>query len=164
MARNGQIARHPERPVAAGPLVAVVAAGLPVVAVGGGGAYAPESRIPYVATDNEAIATAAAEHLLERALQHFGYYGLRPSPTSVWSEARAAAFKHAIAKAGRTSAVLLAWHDCEGRGPCQSSRPWQRAVVAPRAGFRSIAYMTTVLSRHNGTTPAALRTAARGGH
>jgi len=45
------------------PLVAqaVVAAGLPVVAVGGGGgAYAPESDIPYVATDNEAIAILAA--------------------------------------------------------------------------------------------------------
>jgi ABC-type sugar transport system substrate-binding protein len=40
---------------------AVVAAGLPVVAVGGGGgAYAPESDIPYVATDNEAIAILAA--------------------------------------------------------------------------------------------------------
>jgi LacI family transcriptional regulator len=96
------------------PLVAqaVVAAGLPVVAVGGGGgAYAPESDIPYVATDNEAIAILAAEHLIERALQHFGFYGLRPSPASVWSDARAAAFEHAITKAGRTSAVLLARHD-----------------------------------------------------
>jgi LacI family transcriptional regulator len=36
-------------------------------------------------------------------------------------------------------------------------------TVAPRAGFRSIAYMTTVFRRHFGTTPAALRAAARGG-
>ena len=35
-------------------------------------------------------------------------------------------------------------------------------VIAPRAGFRSIAYMTTVFRRHFGTTPAALRLAARG--
>ncbi len=105
---QGIIASFDELPVAR----AVVAAGLPVVAVGGGGgAYAPESGIPYVATDNAAIAAAAAEHLLERALQHFGFYGLRPSPTSVWSDARAAAFERAIAKAGRESAVLLARHD-----------------------------------------------------
>jgi LacI family transcriptional regulator len=105
---QGIIASFDELPVAR----AVVAAGLPLVAVGGGGgAYAPESGIPYVATDNAAIATAAAEHLLERALQHFGFYGLRPSPASVWSDARAAAFERAIAKAGRTSAVFLARHD-----------------------------------------------------
>jgi LacI family transcriptional regulator len=36
-------------------------------------------------------------------------------------------------------------------------------IIAPRAGFRSIAYMTTVFRRHFGTTPAALRAAARGG-
>jgi LacI family transcriptional regulator len=36
-------------------------------------------------------------------------------------------------------------------------------AVALRAGFRSIAYMTTVFRRHFGTTPAALRIAARGG-
>jgi LacI family transcriptional regulator len=36
-------------------------------------------------------------------------------------------------------------------------------TVTPRAGFRSIAYMTTVFRRHFGTTPAALRAAARGG-
>lgn len=174
MARSGRIARHPERSVAAGPLVAVVvdpslpydrelakgvaqyarevgdwrlyveeeqarrlpdftnwsgqgiiasfdephvaravvAAGLPVVAVGGGGgAYSPASGIPYVATDNETIAILAAEHLLERALQHFGYYGLRPAPATVWSDARAAVFQRTISEAGRESAVLLARHD-----------------------------------------------------
>jgi LacI family transcriptional regulator len=35
-------------------------------------------------------------------------------------------------------------------------------TIAPRAGFRSIAYMTTVFRRHFGTTPAALRAAAQG--
>ena len=91
---------------------AVVAARLPVVAVGGGGgAYDPKSGIPYVNTDNQAIATLAAEHLLERALQHFGYYGLRSSPATVWSGARGAAFERRIAKAGKQCAVLVARHD-----------------------------------------------------
>jgi LacI family transcriptional regulator len=35
-------------------------------------------------------------------------------------------------------------------------------IIAPRAGFCSIAYMTTVFRRHFGTTPAALRAAAQG--
>jgi LacI family transcriptional regulator len=34
--------------------------------------------------------------------------------------------------------------------------------IAPRAGFRSVAYMTTLFRRHFTTTPAALRTSARG--
>lgn len=55
----------------------VSAAGLPVVAVGGGGgAFDPASGIPYVCSDDERIATLAAEHLLERALPQFGFYGV----------------------------------------------------------------------------------------
>ncbi len=46
---------------------------------------------------------------------------------------------------------------------CELSDP-PLSSVAPRAGFRSIASMTTVFRRHFRTTPAALRTAARGGH
>ena len=34
--------------------------------------------------------------------------------------------------------------------------------VAPRAGFRSVPYMTTLFRRHFGTTPAALRASCRG--
>ena len=34
--------------------------------------------------------------------------------------------------------------------------------VAPRAGFRSVPYMTTLFRRHFGTTPAALRESCRG--
>jgi len=91
---------------------AVVAARLPVVAVGGGGgAHDAKSGIPYVDTDNETIASLAAEHLLERALQHFGYYGLASSPATVWSDLRAAAFQRTISQAGKESAVLLPRHD-----------------------------------------------------
>jgi len=91
---------------------AVVAARLPVVAVGGGGgAYDPQSGIPNVATDNEKIAKLAAEHLLERTLQQFGYYGLGESPTTVWSDARAVAFEQRIARAGKQCATLSARHD-----------------------------------------------------
>ena len=91
---------------------AVTASGLPVVAVGGGGGgFDATCGIPYVATDNERIACLAAEHLLERALEHFGFYGLPSSPTTVWSDARCQAFSRRLAAAGRTCDCLVARHD-----------------------------------------------------
>jgi LacI family transcriptional regulator len=91
---------------------AVVASGLPVVAVGGGGGgFDPASSIPYVDTDNERIACLAAEHLLDRALEHFGFYGLPPSPITVWSESRCDAFVGRIKAAGRSCAPLIAGHE-----------------------------------------------------
>lgn len=104
----------------------VMAAGLPTVAVGGGGGgFDAASGIPYVDTDNERIAAVAAEHLIERAIPHFGFYGLAPARVTVWSDARCRAF-------------------------------------APRAGFRSLTYMTTLFRRRFDVTPAALRVASRG--
>jgi LacI family transcriptional regulator len=91
---------------------AVMAAGLPVVAVGGGGGgFDPSSGIPYVETDNDKIACLAAEHLLERGLEHFGFYGLPAAPATVWSEARCNAFTRRLAAAGRTCGSLIAEHD-----------------------------------------------------
>jgi len=91
---------------------AVIATGLPVVAVGGGGGgFDPSSRIPYVETDNERIADLAAEHLLARGLEHFGFYGLPPEPATVWSEARCTAFTRRLAAAGRTCGSLIAEYD-----------------------------------------------------
>jgi LacI family transcriptional regulator len=89
----------------------VRAAGMPVVAVGGGGgAFDAASGIPYVDTDNDQIANLAAEHLLERALPHFGFYGLSPSPITVWSDARGDAFARRLHAAGKSVDMLLARH------------------------------------------------------
>ena len=91
---------------------AVMAAGLPVVAVGGGGGgFDPSSGIPYVDTDNEQIACLAAEHLLERGLEHFGFYGLPATPATIWSAARCTAFTLRIAAVGRSCGSLIAEHD-----------------------------------------------------
>jgi len=90
----------------------VVAAGLPVVAVGGGGgAFEAASGIPYVATDNERIAILAAEHLLERAIPHFGFYGVAPSPVTVWSDDRCEAFARRLDAAGKPVQTLVPRHD-----------------------------------------------------
>ena len=96
---------------------AVVAAGLPTVAVGGGGGYHDPARgIPYVETDDERIAELAAEHLLACGLASFGYYGLPPSPISSWSQARARAFRRRIEAAGHPYGELT---------PCHEATQWQ---------------------------------------
>ena len=75
--------------------------GVPMVGVGGGaGYYDPESSIPYVTTDNEAIGRMAAEHLLDTGLRHFGYCGFPPSRISQWSMVREKAFCARLAEAG----------------------------------------------------------------
>ena len=89
----------------------VSAAGLPVVAVGGGGGLDRGSETPYVETDNDAIAVLAAEHLLERALPHYGFYGLPPSRLTVWSDARCVGFGRRLAEAGKSAHTLIARHD-----------------------------------------------------
>ena len=91
---------------------AVAAAGLPVVAVGGGGGTFDEcTGIPCVDTDNARIATLAAEHLLERGIQHFGFYGLPLTRTTAWSDARREAFTQRVRASGKKCDVLVARHD-----------------------------------------------------
>jgi LacI family transcriptional regulator len=91
---------------------AVLASGLPVVAVGGGGGgFTHSSVIPYVATDDEQIARLAAEHLLGCALEHFGFYGLPSSPATIWSDSRCRAFVDRVAAVGRTCHPLIARHE-----------------------------------------------------
>lgn len=87
----------------------VIGAGLPVVAVGGEG-LDPSSGIPFVATDNDAIGRLAAEHLLERALPRFGFYGL-PATTTVWCDERNAAFTRRIEQAGRPCTSFDSRHE-----------------------------------------------------
>jgi LacI family transcriptional regulator len=87
----------------------VMASGLPVVAVGGGGGgFIQDSSISYVATDDALVARLAAEHLLERALEHFGFYGLPSSSATVWSDSRCRAFVERITAVGRPCHPLVA--------------------------------------------------------
>ncbi len=79
---------------------AIVATGLPVVAVGGMGCHDPKSGIPRVATDHARIATLAADHFLERGLQSFAFYSPAQTDALRWSDARAAAFTARVREAG----------------------------------------------------------------
>jgi LacI family transcriptional regulator len=110
----------------------VSAARLPVVAVGGGRGEDESGGIPYVATDNARIATLAAEHLLERAIPQFGYYGLPPTPVTGWSAARGEAFAARVAAAGRACHTLIARHDSTRWSLLQAElTAWLAALPTP---------------------------------
>jgi len=82
---------------------------VPLVGVGGGyGWYRPDAGIPYVGTDNMAVAQLAADHLLERGFVHFAYCGYNPTPVNGCSQKRAQGFQEAISRAGHACAVFNA--------------------------------------------------------
>lgn len=87
---------------------------LPVVDVLG---IVPPSRFPVVHVDDAAIARLAADHLLDRGLRHFAFYGLEDES---WSTARETAFAAALAPAGHAVAVR------RGRRHAVDDVTWER--------------------------------------
>jgi LacI family transcriptional regulator len=95
---------------------ALAKSAIPVVDVLG---VVAESRFPLVHVDDEAIARLAAEHLRERGLENFGFFGIR---SENWSERRYAAFCRAVAPAcvamyelPRDGAGKRSWERVENR-------------------------------------------------
>ena len=104
---SGIIANFDDRKVAA----AVHGLKTPVVGVGGGyGWYEPDSRIPYFASDNEAIARLAAEHLIDRGFHNLAFYGYPRTRVNHWSEERAQAFHRRARQAGVSCSVYTGRH------------------------------------------------------
>jgi LacI family transcriptional regulator len=85
----------------------VTQARLPVVGFGGGyGWYVAGSSIPYFYTNNKAIATLTADHLLDRGFKHFAYFGYAKSPINGWSQERQDAFEGYLRKRATSYAVF----------------------------------------------------------
>ena len=92
---------------------------VPLVGVGGGyGWFRSDMSIPYVGTDNRAVARLAADHLLERGFVHFAYCGYSPTPVNGCSKSREDGFQEAIEGAGYSCAV----HNV----PDTASDTWER--------------------------------------
>lgn len=84
---------------------------IPVVGIGGGyGGYNPEMNIPYVATDNTAIAKLAANHLLERGFKSLAFCGYPRTSINVWSDERATAFEKYLEQEGFHCSVYRGRH------------------------------------------------------
>ena len=89
--------------------------GIPVVDVLG---LVPNLSFPLVHVDNEAIGRMAAEHLLERGLRHFGFFGIQDES---WSQQRYAGFSAAVADLQDNVAIYQLPRDTRGQ------RSWERA-------------------------------------
>jgi LacI family transcriptional regulator len=88
------------------------ASGIPVVDVLG---VVARTSFPLVHVDNRAIGRLAAEHLLERGLRHFGFFGIRGEN---WSQERFESFSTALAAVASKIAL------CEL--PRGGKRSWER--------------------------------------
>jgi LacI family transcriptional regulator len=141
-----QVVRHPAEWAAAGrdwhgliaclndERVAAVAqsSGVPTVAVGSIGIDPPEPGIVRVDTDNEQVAAMAFEHLRERGLATFGYYGALPTAGTRWSVVRGDRFGASVAAAGYPCARLTGCDtDAESPAARQELADWLTGLPKP---------------------------------
>ncbi|CAM3232421.1 MULTISPECIES: XylR family transcriptional regulator [Vibrio] len=91
---------------------------VPIVAVGG--SYTKEEdypNVPYVATDNYALVELAFQHLKQKGLENFAFYGIPSHSWKRWGHERETAFKDILAKEGYKGSIF--------RGNQTSSDTWQ---------------------------------------
>ena len=112
---DGVIANFDNRRIAA----VVTGMKVPVVGVGGRyGWYDPASEIPYVGTDDAALARLAFEHFLDRGFTQFAYCGFARTQVNGWSADRARSFRTLAQQAGFSCSVY--------QGPQATMRNWGR--------------------------------------
>ena len=110
---------------------AVAETGLPAVAVGSPGNIEQSARIPHVDTDNQLVANMAFDHLRERGLTRFGYYGVPPSAATRWSDIRGDAFEARVAAAGYDCGRLTA-QDPDGKTEASRTELCQWLTELPK--------------------------------
>lgn len=91
---------------------------VPVIAVGG--SYhdpAQYPNVPYIATDNYAVVRLAFEHLKDKGIENFAFYGAPSDSSRCWAKERELAFNQVVEKAGYHGAVFLGAETC--------SKTWQ---------------------------------------
>lgn len=129
-AGDGIVATFDDRRIAR----AVSGANVPVVAIGGGyGYYHRNSKIPYVRTDNRAIAELAARHLLDLGHRRFAFCGEPPNRSNGWAGERAAAFAACVRKAGFPCDVYTGRYVAsrQWRGSQRDLRRWLATLTPP---------------------------------
>jgi LacI family transcriptional regulator len=102
---------------------AVLRTKLPTVGFGGGfGWYPAKSGIPYFFSDQVKIGEMAADHLMERGLQHFAYCDYARSFTNIWSEERQRSFANRLAQYGFSCSVFRPVH--------KTTRQWSSVLTS----------------------------------
>ncbi|GKX57098.1 xylose operon regulatory protein [Leminorella grimontii] len=90
------------------PAIEQALSGLDIPVVGVGGSYHRDEDYPkahYIATDNHALVKMAFEHLKEKGLNHFAFYGLPHDDTHRWAQEREHAFRQLAAEGNYRSSV-----------------------------------------------------------
>lgn len=96
--------------------------------------------LPRVMADQEAMGRLAAEHLLERGFQRFGYYGLR----DMWySQQRKLGFMTRLAEDGHDCSVL------ESTIRFSARNPWYRWIEVLEPWLRKLSPPVGVLAVHD---------------
>ncbi|CAG18897.1 substrate-binding domain-containing protein [Photobacterium profundum] len=91
---------------------------IPVVGVGGSYENSQDyPDVPYVATDNQALIELAFQHLRNKGLENFAFYGMPQDSWKRWAHEREKAFKHVVQSAGYSCSVY--------RGNDTSPQTWQ---------------------------------------
>ncbi|MDB1124478.1 XylR family transcriptional regulator [Vibrio algarum] len=94
--------------------------GTDIPVVGVGGSYEEESQypdIPYVATDNNALVELAFQHLREKGLESFAFYGIPSNSWKSWAHEREVSFKKLVEREGYSGSIY--------RGNETSPETWQ---------------------------------------
>ncbi|MGR5142265.1 XylR family transcriptional regulator [Photobacterium sp. DNB23_23_1] len=90
------------------PEIARLLTGTDIPVVGVGGSYEDSDEypdVPYVATDNQALVELAFQHLKDKGLQHFAFYGFADDEDKRWANEREKAFKKIVKREGYASSV-----------------------------------------------------------
>lgn len=89
--------------------------------------------IPYVATDNSKIIQQAYEHLKDKGLLHFGYYGFPVREHWRWSVEREKAFVELIEKEGMQYSIYrgLAPLNCHWEAAAEGLASWLKSLTEP---------------------------------
>ena len=124
---DGIIANFDDRRIA----TAVGRIDVAVVGVGGGYGYFPgDPDIPYVRTDNRAIANLAANHLFDLGFRSFAFCGEPPNRANGWVRERAEAFQAVMASAGYRCETFF--------GRYAPSRRWRESQEALQRWIESL--------------------------
>ena len=92
------------------PQIAEILDGYNIPIVGVGGSYLNEREhpnVPYVVSDDRSLVTFAFNHLKDKGLEHFAFYGMPDDSWKKWAKARKLAFENIIQTEGYTSYVYL---------------------------------------------------------
>ncbi len=107
---------------------------VPIVAIGGGyGYYKTNSKIPYIRTDNCAIAELAAEHLLNLGLRSFAFCGEPPDRFNGWAKERQVAFSQYLNRLGFECRIFTGKHRASSHWKQSQSEltKWLRSLPIP---------------------------------